>query len=308
MLLCLVVIAVSCSQTKTYEQKLSEVKNLGFERKIIKEDMIEYRSGNLPLIVTVPHGGLTLDSTLEVRTKENCPDPKLTKSYDSHTPELADLVDSICFAQTGMYPHIVRVHLKRIYIDVNRPKNFAIVTGCEYTSNVYDKFYSLVAEAKQTITEQYGTGLMLDFHAHGHKKQEIEIGYQIKKADMNMSDEELNASDLAKTAGIYHLILNNKLNLNFAEMIRGENAFGSILNREGIPCIPNDQNKQPLDTKYFSGAQVTKVNGSCSGGTINAIQLEFNRDSRKEPLKRLNTAEKLVKSIGIYMDTNYIFN
>ena len=149
----------------------------GFNRDTLISNYTEYRKGNYPLIVTVPHGGREIDSTLTLRTKVNCPDPKFTISYDSQTPELADLVDSIVFARTGKYPHIVIMKLKRTYIDVNRDIVNAIPIGCDKIVGIYNNFYENIALAKSSIDKQYGAGLLLDFHSHGHNKQEIEIGY-----------------------------------------------------------------------------------------------------------------------------------
>ncbi len=278
-----------------------------FRRDTIKSDYCEYRTGNFPLIITVPHGGKLVDSTLVLRTKENCPDPKFTTSYDSNTPELAELVDSIVFARTGKYPHIVFMNLKRTYIDVNRELINAVPKDCDELVNVYNRFYSNINSAKESIDNNFGAGLLLDFHAHGHKKQEIEIGYQIVKDSLNLSDEKLNVSGLESSCGIYNLIKTNKADQSFSDYIRGDNAFGTLLYKNGTPCIPHKDNPQPLDTKYFSGAYVTKSSGSCSGGTIDAIQLEFNRESRQMPDNRLKTAENLISTVQQFFNIHYNF-
>ena len=71
--------------------------------------------------------------------------------------------------------------------------------------------------------------------------------------------------------------------------------------------MPHKENPRPLDNKDFSGAYVTKKSGTCSGGTIESIQLEFNGDSRREPDKRLETAENLVTTINQFFGIHYSF-
>lgn len=280
----------------------------GFIRDTIKNNYCEYRTGNYPLIITVPHGGRLVDSTFILRTKENCSDPKFAIPYDTNTPELAELIDSIVFARTGKYPHIVFMRLKRTYIDVNREMKYAVPVGCSKIVDVYNNFYTFINSAKQNITNDFGAGLLLDFHAHGHQKQEVEIGYQISKDNLNLSDEELNNAGLDTLCGIYNIVKINKLNQTFAQYLRGDNSFGTLLYNNGTPCIPHKYNPQPLDTKYFSGAYVTKSSGSCSGGTIDAIQLEFNGDSRKEPIKRIETVNNLVSTIEQFFEIHYNFD
>ncbi len=306
-LIAIMFLAFSCDNPKTTQQKLDEVAAIEFSRDTVFNNYVEYRTGNFPLIITVPHGGQMLDSTLEVRTRENCPDPKFFTGYDTWTPELSEAVDSVVFARTGMYPHIVAMKLKRTYIDVNRTLENAIVTGCKETEAYYKEFFDQVNAAKKSITDVYGSGLLLDFHSHGHKKQEIELGYQITKDQMNMSDEELNSSDLMKNAGIYNLMKVNKQGQTFAQHLRGEYSFGTLLHKNGTPCIPHSENPQPLETKYFSGANVTKSSGSCSGGTIDAIQLEFHRESRNTPEARKETVENLITTVEQYLDLHYNF-
>lgn len=292
---------VSCG---TYK-KGATVPEKAFKRDTLLTAYTEFRTGNYPLIITVPHGGKIIDSTLILRTRENCPDPKFAVPYDSHTPELGELIDSIVFARTGKYPYLVFMKLKRTYIDVNRELKYAVAQGSKEAEQIYNVFYEKIAEAKKRITDTYGSGLLLDLHAHGHAKQEIEIGYQIPPGQLNLSDEELNRSGLEKQSGICNLVKQNKQNLHFAALLRGDLSFGTLLFQYGTPCIPHSTNKTPGETKYFSGGFLTKYNGSGNGGSIDAIQLEFNRDSRKEIPERIKTAENIVSAVEKYLDLHY---
>lgn len=293
-----------CTSSFTIDKAFSQSAT-NFKRDTLKDSFVEYRTGNFPLIITVPHGGRMIDSTWTLRTKENCPDPKFTIVYDTHTPELAELIDSIVFARTGRYAHIIFCKMKRTYVDMNRIKEFAVPKGDKLISDTYDKFHNEIIKAKKTITKQSGAGLLVDLHSHGHKKQEIEIGYQITKNDLNLTDEQLSAKEFVNKAGIKNIALKNKGKLSFVEMLRGEKSFGTLLFKNGIPCLPHSENKSPGTLSHFSGGFVTQFHGSANGGSIDAIQLEFNRDSRKEDAVRKNTAEQLVSAIQSYLDLHY---
>ena len=278
-----------------------------FIRQTLTSSYIEFRTGNYPLIITVPHGGTLTDASLTLRTTSNCPDPEFTTVYDTNTPELAEMIDSVVFARTGKYPYVIFCRLKRTYIDVNRSIDYAIPRGNAAAKSIYDKFYSYIDQSKSLIFAKYGSGLLIDIHAHGHDKQEVEIGYQLSTSQLNLSDTEIDNSNLAGQSGIYNLYKTVSAKQSFSQILRGDNSFGTLLQTNGIACIPNKSNPSPGTTAYFSGGYITKSSGSGSGGTIDAIQLEFNRDSRNDSKVRKNTAEQLVKATELFFNLNYNF-
>jgi hypothetical protein len=300
---------LSCS--KTPDPVIPPGSNPGgpvkFVRQTITSSYIEYRTGNYPLIITVPHGGSLTDGSLTLRTTANCPDPEFSTVFDTYTSELAELLDSVVFARTGKYPYIIFCRLKRTYVDMNRPLEYAIPNGNVAAKSIYDKFYNYIDQSKNMIFAKYGTGLLLDIHAHGHDKQEVEIGYQLSTTELNLSDAEIDNSNLAGQSGIYNLSKMVKATQSFSQLLRGDKSFGTLLNNNGIACIPNKTNPSPGTTSYFSGGYITQSRGSGSGGTIDAIQLEFNRDSRSDKISRKNTAEQVIKTTELFFNLNYTF-
>jgi len=307
LLLTIFSLVISCKTSKLTYQDNVTVNSGEFVRDTLYNNYVEYRTGNYPLIITIPHGGVIKVDSLLTRTKQNCPDPKFETVYDSNTPELGNLLDSIIFAQTGKYPHIIFCKLKRTFVDVNRIEEYAIPVGSYGNKMTYKQFYGFIIEAKKRITESYGSGLILDIHAHGHSKQEIEIGYQLTASELNLPDNVLDNIIYANKSGIISLYQSVSSKHSFSQIIRGDNSFGTLLKLNGIECIPHKWNPSPGKTSYFSGGNITKFNGSCSGGTIDAIQLEFNSASRKEPVARKNTAKQLAKTVEQYYELNYKF-
>ncbi|GAB1473079.1 hypothetical protein MASR2M69_05200 [Bacteroidota bacterium] len=95
--------------------------------------------------------------------------------------------------------------------------------------------------------------------------------------------------------------------LSFSQILRGDNSFGTLLKANGIECIPHKTNPSPGSTPYFSGGYTTKIMDGSGSGTIDAIQLEFNRDSRNDAIVRKNTAEQLIKTTQTFFELNYTF-
>ena len=95
------------------------------------EKYVEYRQGNCPIILTVPHGGTVVESFLTLRNTANCPDPDFATDLDYNTRELADEIDKAFFQQTGKHPYMIIALIKRNHVDFNRKRSYAIPAGDE---------------------------------------------------------------------------------------------------------------------------------------------------------------------------------
>jgi hypothetical protein len=67
----------------------------------------EVQYGNMPLIISVPHGGVENPSTIPDRT---C--PNIVTSTDLKTIELANAIDSVCKADYGFQPYLNQLSKK----------------------------------------------------------------------------------------------------------------------------------------------------------------------------------------------------
>jgi hypothetical protein len=80
----------------------------------------EVQYGNMPLIISVPHGGAVDPSAIADRT---C--PNIVTGTDGRTIELTNAIDSVCKQDYNIQPYLVICHLKRTKIDQNREINEA---------------------------------------------------------------------------------------------------------------------------------------------------------------------------------------
>lgn len=275
-----------------------------FKRESLYLNYVEYKNGNLPLIISVPHDGEKTNSTFTLRTKENCPDPNFATVRDTYTTELANLIDSVVHARTGKYAHLVRCDIKRTYVDMNRERRYAVPQDSKQV-DVYELYHNRMKSAKNLVTILHGRGLVVDIHAHGHAVQQVELGYLLSKTTLNKSDSEITAGNYSKESSIYSLSRNNTKNMSFVELLRGTGSFGDLLTQKNVPCVPNSAKPSPDVESYFSGGYITKTYGSVqtTGGTVDAIQMEFDSTARSAERRReyaQNVADALLQFLALY--------
>ena len=255
----------------------------------------EYIAGNLPLIITAPHGGTDSASALPNRTYG-------TTSTDLNTAELSRAIRTACFNRFGRWPHVIICRVPRTKIDCNREIEEG-AQGVAATEAVWNEYHNLIRLAKDAVTISHGRGLLIDVHGHGHTLQRIELGYNLSTSTLNQSSfttADKNSSCIRELA--------NRTRVTFQELLRGSLSLGTFLTTRGYPSIPSLSDPNPgktngTDNDYFSGGYTVEIHGTMSPntGTINAIQMECNftgvRDSSES---RAAFAAELVSALEEY--------
>ena len=262
---------------------------------------VEYRAGNLPIVISAPHGGsLEPDSILD-RDCTNC-----VYLQDRWTQQISEGVYDTIVAQTGCYPHVIINLLHRIKFDANRDVGDA-ADGNATVEQAWRGYHQLVDSAKVKVERDYGRGLFLDMHAHGHPNQRIEVGYLLTAEELRQSDSTLNSPSLNDESSLRTLVIDNIQGLQHAELIRGEYSMGSLLTDAGFPAVPSTDDPFPLaDERYFIGGYNTRRHGSRdNGGHIDAIQLELNQDIRATDSIRQVLVDAIATSTLEYVDLHY---
>lgn len=237
--------------------------------------LIEYFAGNLPIILSSPHGGYLEPDSIPERDCEGC-----VYQRDAYTQELTRGIKDAIVAKTGCYPHMVVNLLHRNRLDANREIIEAADSNA-IAERSWEYFHNITDTAKAIITRQYGKGLYIDMHAHGHDIQRLEIGHAIWKSDLQKSDEHLNSQSVLDKSTIKNLASDNINSLSHAQLIRGEFSLGTLMHESGFPSAPSSADSFPLDSEsFFTGGYDVKRHGSRDGGTIDAIQIECNQSWR----------------------------
>ncbi|WGD33706.1 T9SS type A sorting domain-containing protein [Olleya sp. YS] len=192
---------------------------------------IEYIPGNLPIIISAPHGGVKQsgstvgginypdnDSTLPDR---NCG----INERDDNTDILIREIQKEIFNQTGCYAHVIISNLHRSKLDPNRELNEATCGDADAIDH-WNAWHNFIDQASTSVTNNWGKGLYIDLHGQSHTVPRIEIGYRITSNDLNnTATGHLNT---VTNTSIEYLRNNNLNSLDLEQLVRGTSSLGEL--------------------------------------------------------------------------------
>ncbi len=224
---------------------------------------IQYIAGDLPVIISAPHGGSI--------TPDNIPDRTYgTMVTDSYTMETAMAIFHAFKDLTGHYPHVIICRLKRTKLDANRPIDEA-AQGNTTAEQAWRDYHNFIEIAKDSVTHKTGQGFYIDLHGHGHSKKRLELGYLLSASELR--SPSLNRPDLMNKSSFRHL--SGIARDDFDLLLRGAHSLGTLFDVEGYPAVPSLHDTAPqVNDPYFSGGYSTQRHGSLQGGVIDGVQLE----------------------------------
>jgi len=231
-----------------------------------RNQYVEYYAGNLPIVLTVPHGGHELPAEIPDRTWGEL-------VYDTNTQELARAFVAAMVARTGKHPHVIINRLHRKKLDANREVVEA-AQGNVYAIQAWEEFHAYIEAAKRAVTGSEGKGLCIDLHGHGHTIQRLELGYLLSPGQLALSDDSLNSPEIVNLASVRNLVKAGGISLS--GLLHGPRSLGTFLENRGYPALPGSMQTAPGSAPYFTGGYNTVRHGSKSGGTVDAIQIECN--------------------------------
>ncbi|MBI5774071.1 MAG: hypothetical protein HZA89_10055 [Verrucomicrobia bacterium] len=266
-----------------------------------RSNYIEYIAGNLPFIISAPHGGTNKPAELPDRTYG-------TFATDTATDTLARTIRTVFTNRFGgLVPHVIICNLDRDKIDCNRE----IIEGAQGNTNTeiaWNEFQNFIATAKQTVSNQFGRGFYIDLHGHGHPIQQLEIGYLLSAGELAVSDATLDAgTNYSGQSSIKEL--DQRSLSSFSELLRGPTGFGSLMAAQGFPSVPSQAVPDPGTNSYFNGGYNTVQHGSLLGGTISGLQIESNYTNvRNNSVSRTNFANALATALDTYFSNHFAMN
>lgn len=254
---------------------------------------IEYVAGNIPLIISISHGGNL--------KPEEIPDRRYgTKLSDLYTIQIGREIAKEFYRVTGGYPHLVICHLKRTKIDCNREIKEA-TQGNKWAEKAWQEFHSYIEQAKQLSLEHYPRCFYIDIHGHTHAIQRLELGYLLVRDDLKRNNKSLYL--LRQKTSIRFLLEHTPG--DFSEMIRGKTSFGGLMQERNFPAVPSPQYPHPEDQPYYPGGYNVMRHTFYATAPIPGFQLEINSHIRKDKATRKEFAQKFVEAIRIYLAMHY---
>ncbi len=262
------------------------------------EQLIEVRTGTLPIILTVPHGGALK------------PENVLARRYgvtgtDSNTIPLSEMIIEELAARHGGKPHVIISRLHRSRLDPNREIKEA-AQGEPTAEAAWHRFHNSAEKACDAVMKRHGLGLLLDIHGHRHLDQRVELGYLVNSEQLRSGDAALNA-DTALIAATSIRDLDRRSPATFAELLRGPQSLGSLLEARGFRAVPSSEKPRPgIMASFFSGAYDVAAHGSRDGGTVSAIQIECPWNGiRDKPENQRRFAQALADALGVYFEAHF---
>lgn len=241
------------------------------ENKTGTDGFIAIQEGQLPVILSAPHGGQGGMPGVAVRKGEGL--EKGARGFrterDVNTELLAFEVAAALQKKLRKKPYYVVAKFHRRYIDANRPPDIAVEDP--KARQVYDAYHGTLAKFCDEVRRAYGHGLVLDIHGQSSARDTVFRGTQNGKTDRLLVQR-------------------------FGEKVHaGPESFCGLLAAQGVKVQPTDTRRE---TAGFTGGHIVHTCGAREG--IGAIQLEFGSDLRsKAELK--TTAAKTADAIAAFV-------
>ena len=256
-----------------------------------RENYIEYHAGNLPIILSAPHGGQLTPDEISDRTYG-------TFVTDLNTYELTKTIMDSMIVRFGGYPHVILCKLKRTKLDANRDSIEAAQEN-KYALRAWQEYHHYIEVAKKKITNDQGSGLFLDIHGHGINPDGFYdlrtwLGYLISSEELDQSNGALNTNSYQSKSSISAWV--DSSSYSFIEVLRGKVSFGSILDSLGYKSLPSINDLSPDGMRYFSGGYNTARHGSRSGGVISSIQIELPKPGIRDNQSTWSSYSKALNS------------
>ena len=256
-----------------------------------REKYIEYYAGNLPIILSAPHGGQLTPDEISDRTYG-------TFVTDLNTYELTKTIMDSMIVRFGGYPHVILCKLKRTKLDANRDSIEAAQEN-KYALRAWQEYHHYIEVAKKKITNDQGSGLFLDIHGHGINPDGFYdlrtwLGYLISSEELDQSNGALNTNSYQSKSSISAWV--DSSSYSFIEVLRGKVSFGSILDSLGYKSLPSINDLSPDGMRYFSGGYNTARHGSRTGGVISSIQIELPKPGIRDNQSTWSSYSKALNS------------
>jgi N-formylglutamate amidohydrolase len=237
------------------------------------ESLIVARAGDLPILLTAPHGGLKEVPGVPLRRSG-------IRGTDTNTMELAEAVSAHLERSLGARPYLVAAQFSRKYIDANRAIGEALESPAAQPAYMayHDQIRAYLAHMKQRSS--HGV-VLIDVHGQSEEPLTAIRGTQNGKT----------VSALLRNHGI--------------DALKGSNSIFGVIEQRGFKVFPpSSAFGISREDPRFNGGFTVMTYGSNNVGGVDAIQIETGRDIRTNPAYISALGDGIIAFYKAYLQAN----
>lgn len=240
-----------------------------------EKPLLRFEAGELPIIVSAPHGGQLDVPNVDPRETEGKQQggAGFVATRDVGTEELAGELAKAIHRQMHRKPWVIVARSHRKFVDMNRPAEIAYADPD--AKPVYEAYHNSLKEACGAVQKKFQKGLLLDLHGQAAVADTVFRGTHDGKTVTLLRER---FGDSAHTGG--------------------QSLFGQLKSL-GWKVYPD-----PFEGKEeaaFRGGYIVQTYGSHQGFGIDAMQLEFGADYRSKGARE-KTASTLATVVAEYAE------
>lgn len=261
---------------------------------------IEYDAGDLPIVITSPHGGRLRPSSIPNREEG-------VVGADTNSQELARALADQLFARTGHHAHLIASQLHRSKLDPNREIKEA-AQGSAEAEVAWNEFHAFVAKAVAAAVARHGFAFLIDIHGHAHPIARLELGYALGEPQLRLTDAEFDASDLAALSTLRDL--HARLGGSGAALIRGPRSLGTLLTERGLRAVPSAQEPAPGRGAFFNGGYIVRRHaGEPTTTKVDGLQIETHFAGLRDTApNRTHFGQVVTEALAIFLHERYAYD
>ncbi len=251
----------------------------------------EYVPGELPLVISAPHGGASKPESITSRTYG-------VRDADANTQDLARRIAEEIRKKTGRQMDLIISHLHRSKLDPNREIKEA-AQGDAVAEKVWAEYHAFIDQALTAAVARHGRAFLIDLHGQAHKDIRVELGYMHSAADYAQPEATLKGQAFA-AKGTLKLITDLHSDVPYTDILTGPQSLGALIEERGFPATPSPRMPVPSEP-YFRGGY-TVFRHVKAERNVAGLQIEANRIRlRDTPENRQRFAESLVSALQVYL-------
>lgn len=258
---------------------------------------VEYVAGDLPIVLTAPHGGRLQPDSLPKRTRG-------VVMMDANTQELARAFADELKRQAQGQVHLIISQLHRSRLDPNREIKEA-AQGNPAAERAWREFHAAIEGAIAAAVTRHGFAFLIDLHGHAHPIARLELGYGLNATQLNRSDGDFDRAGLIAVSTLRDL--HARRGGSGAELLRGPRSLGTLLAERGLRSVPGGAEPQPGTGPFFSGGYITQRHAGAAGTVkVDGVQIECPRPGVRDTAEnRARFARIAAEALLIFLREQY---